>query len=147
MKKNPRSFAHLTDAQLIDEVKLLTGRERNATALLIASLAELDARRLYLGEGFSSLFTYCTRCLHLSEHAAYGRIEAARAARKWPMILELLADGSLTLTSVCLLAKHLTADNHRQLLEAAKGKTKREIEQQIAALRPLPAVPSMVRKL
>jgi hypothetical protein len=147
MDSDPRSLANLSDEQLLLNVKTLAAREREATAQLIASLAELDARRLYLGEGFSSLFTYCTRCLHLSEHAAYGRIEAARAARKWPMILELLADGSLTLTSVCLLAKHLTADDHRQLLEAAKGKTKREIEQQIAALRPLPAVPSMVRKL
>ncbi len=62
-------------------------REREATAALIAALGELDARRLYLAEGCSSLFTYCTQVLHLSEHAAYGRIEAARAARKWPVVL------------------------------------------------------------
>ena len=49
---------------------------------LVASLAEMDARKLYLGEGCSSLFTYCTRVLYLSEYAAYGRIEAARAARR-----------------------------------------------------------------
>jgi hypothetical protein len=30
---------------------------------LIASLAELDARRLYLGEGFPSMFAYCTQVL------------------------------------------------------------------------------------
>src|SRR6186713_2138330 len=125
MKKNPRSFAHLTDAQLIDEVKLLTGRERNATAALIASLAELDARKLYLGEGCSSLFTYCTQVLHLSEHAAYRRIEAARAARRFPAILERLSSGELTLTAVGLLASHLTIDNHRQLLESARYKSKR----------------------
>jgi hypothetical protein len=35
---------------------------------LLALLMELDARRLYLGEGCSSLFTYCTQVLHLSEH-------------------------------------------------------------------------------
>ncbi len=147
MENDPRSLAHLSDQQLLFEVKALVARERDSTARLIATLAELDARRLYLGEGFSSLFAYCTQCLHLSEHAAYGRIEAARAVRKWPMVLELIADGSLTLTSVCLLANHLTADNHRQLLEAAKGKTKREVELQVAALRPLPPVPSFVRKL
>ena len=56
-------------------------------------------RRLYLQPGYSSLFTYCTRCLHLSEHVAYGRIEAARAPRKFPIILEHLADGSMTLTT------------------------------------------------
>ena len=58
-----------------------SGRERRATAALVASLAELDERRLYLGEGYSSLFTYCTQCLRLSEHAAYSRIEAARERR------------------------------------------------------------------
>jgi 5-methylcytosine-specific restriction endonuclease McrA len=102
---------------------------------------------LYLGEGFSSLFTYCTRCLRLSEHAAYNRIEAARATRKWPVLLEMLADGSITLTTVCLLASHLTSDNHRLVLKAARYKSKREVEQQVAALRPLPPVPSSVRKL
>jgi hypothetical protein len=60
-------------------VKARAESERRATAQLIASLAELDARRLYLGEGCASLFAYCTRVLHLSEYAAYGRIEAARA--------------------------------------------------------------------
>jgi 5-methylcytosine-specific restriction endonuclease McrA len=147
MQKDSRSLTHLTDAQLLLAVTALAGHEREATAQLIASLAELDARRLYLGEGFSSLFTYCTQCLHLSEHAAYRRIEAARATRKWPVILDLLADGSITLTTVCLLASHLTPENHLAALAAATHRSKRQVEQQVAALRPLPPVPSSVRKL
>ena len=46
----------LSDASLIEEVKRLAGCERQATAQLVAHLAELDARRLYLGAGYSSLF-------------------------------------------------------------------------------------------
>ena len=76
MHNDLRQPTHLSNEQLLSEVKTLAGREREATARLIGSPAELDARRLYLGEGYSSLFTYCTQCLHLSEHAAYGRIEA-----------------------------------------------------------------------
>lgn len=95
-------FTDLPDAQLFDEVRTLSHRERHAIAQLIACLAEIDARRLYREEGCSSLFTYCTQVLHLSEHAAYGRIEAARAARRCPIVLERLADGSITLTTVCL---------------------------------------------
>ena len=87
------SFSTLTDRDLIAEVKRLAQTERGATAALVASLAEMDARKLYLGEGCSSLFTYCTRVLHLSEHAAYGRIEAARAARRFPVVLERLKSG------------------------------------------------------
>ena len=112
MKNDPRSLAGLTDEQLLLKVKALAAQERDATAQLIASLAELDARRLYLAEGFSSLFSYCTEALHLSEHAAYNRIEVARATRKWPVILQMIADGAVTLTVVRLLVPSLTDDNH-----------------------------------
>ncbi len=111
---------HLSDAQLLAETSRLATDERQATARLIASLMELDARRLYLHEGCSSLFAYCTRVLHLSEHAAYGRIEAARAARRFPELLDRLADGSLTLTAVGLLAAHLTVENCCEILDAAR---------------------------
>jgi hypothetical protein len=141
------SVADLSDAELISEVKARAARECGATAALVASLAELDARRLYLGEGCSSLFTYCTQVLRLSEHAAYGRIEAARAARRFPAILDLLADGAVTLTNVCLIAPLLTLENHRELLGSIRHKSKHEVEHLAAALRPRPPVPPVVRKL
>src|SRR4026209_2619557 len=107
--------AQLSDDELLAEVKRLAEHERVATADLVATLAELDARRLYLGEGCSSLFSYCTQVLHLSEHAAYGRIAAARSARRFPIILTRLAEGALTLTAVGLLAPHLTAETHAEV--------------------------------
>ena len=116
MKILPLLFSDLSNHDLLAEVQRFAAREREATAHLIAALMEIEVRRLYLGEGCSSLFTYCTQVLNLSEHAAYGRIEAARAARRFPVILERLLDGSLTLTSVCLLAPHLTAANHIAVL-------------------------------
>jgi hypothetical protein len=137
----------LSDNELLGEVTRLVARERHATAALIASLAEVDARRLYLGQGFSSLFTYCTQALHLSEHAAYGRIEAARAARRFPVILDLLTDGSVNLTTIGLLAPHLTDANHQQTLASARHKSKLDVEQLLARLRPQPDVPPTVRKV
>jgi 5-methylcytosine-specific restriction endonuclease McrA len=128
-------------------VKLLAQREREATAALISHLAVLDERRLYLREGCSSMFTYCVQVLHLSEHAAYKRIEVVRAARKYPVILELLGDGSVNLTTVTLLAPHLTPENHVALLAAAKHQRKRQVEELVASLRPLPSVPSSIRRL
>ena len=93
------------------------------------------------------LFTYCTQVLHLSEHAAYGRIEAARAARKFPVVLDLLADGTVTLTTVTLLASHLTPANHVEVLNAARHRSKRDVEVMVAGLRPLPDVPATVKRL
>jgi hypothetical protein len=147
MEHDFESLTSLTNQQVLTRVKALAAGERQATAALIGALAELDARRLYLGEGFSSLFTYCTQALHLSEHAAYNRIEAARIARKRPVILQMLADGSVTITTIRLLADSLTDANHRQLLEAAMYKSKREVEHLVAALHPQPPVRSTVRRL
>jgi hypothetical protein len=141
------SFEDLSDRDLLVEVKRLAGAERRATAALIASLAEIDARRLYLGEGCTSLFAYCTRILHLSEDAAYGRIEVARAARKFPVILDLLADGAATLTAVSRVARHITTENHTQVLESIRHKSKRDVLELVASLHPQPDVPAVVRKL
>jgi hypothetical protein len=107
------SPADLTDDELIASLKDLVSKERSVTVQLIAHLAELDRRRIHLAQGSSSLFTYCTSVLHFSEHAAYLRIEAARAARRFPVILDRIADGSLHLSAVSLLYPHLTEDNHR----------------------------------
>ena len=142
-----QSFAHLSDDELLATVKRLAATECRATAALVRSLMELDVRRLYLGEGYSSLFSYCTQALHLAEGAAYNRIEAARAARRFPTILAALEDGSVTLTAVRLLAPHLTAANHENVLASARHKGKRDVEELVASLRPLPAVPSTIRKL
>ncbi len=141
------AVTQLSNQELIARVTHLAEREREATAALIAHLAELDARRLYLAEGCSSLFTYGTQVLHLSEHAAYGRIEAARAARRFPVLLERLGEGSVTLTTVGLLAPHLTPENHRELLDRARHQSKRQVEALVARLRPQPPVPSSVRRL
>jgi hypothetical protein len=145
MKSYPPS--DLSDTELAAEVKRLAGCEREMTAALISHLAEFDARRLYLGAGFSSLFTYCTDVLRLSEHEAYNRIVAARVGRRFPIVRAMLGEGSLNLTSVRLLGPHLTGDNHRALLAAASGKSKREVEELIARHFPQPDVPCSVRKL
>jgi hypothetical protein len=137
----------LSNHQLLARVKSLAQGERQATTALIAHLAELEERRLYLAEGCSSLFTYCTQVLHLSEHAAYGRIEAARVVRRFPILLERLEDGSVNLTTVGLLASHLTPENHRELLDMARHKSKRQVEEVVARLRPQPPIPASVRRL
>jgi len=71
----------LSDSALLAETARAAGVERNSTASLLSLLGEIDRRKLYLGQGYPSLFSYCTRALHLSEPAAYTRIAAARTAR------------------------------------------------------------------
>jgi len=120
--------AALSNAELLSRLAVLAGEEREATVDLLAHLSELEARRIYWAEGYGSLFSYCTAALRLSEYNAYHCIEAARAARKFPVILELLAEGALSPTTVRLLAPHLTPENHQEVLAEAAGRGRRGIE-------------------
>ena len=113
----------------------------------MAHLAELDTRRLYLAQGYGSLFSYCTQALLLAEHAAYNRIEAARASRKFPAILERLVDGSVNLSTVRLLAPYLTPENCDEVLAEAAGKSKRDVEVLVARLAPRPDESPSIRRL
>jgi hypothetical protein len=141
------SLTRLSDAELVARVKSLVARERDATAHLVAHLAELDTRDVHLREGYESLYVYCRDALGLSEGESYNRIEVARAARRFPIILEMLAAGAVNLTAARLLAPHLTPANHREVLDSARGKKKREIEEIVARLSPRPDVTASVRRL
>jgi hypothetical protein len=60
------------------------------------------------------------------------------------VILDLLAQGAVNLTTVRLLAPHLTPENHGAVLESARGKRRSEVEEIVANLSPRPDVaPSM----
>ena len=138
----------LADRDLLARIGTLAGNEREATAELVAHLAALERRpSAYAAEGYGSLFDYCVGALGLSEDAACNRIEAARACRRFPVIVDLLAAGRLTLTSVRKLRNHLTPENHEAVLRKAAHRNKEQIEALIAELAPKPDVPASVRRL
>src|SRR6267142_6511591 len=138
----------LSDHDLLDRIAALAGKERETSAELVAHLAALDARpSLYAAQGLGSLFGYCTQVLQLSEDAACNRIDAARACRRFPVILDHLASGALSLTTVRLLRPHLTPENYEAVLAEASGRSRQDILELLARLAPRPDVPSSVRKL
>jgi hypothetical protein len=137
----------LPDAVLVARVKTLVGRDREVTAELIAHLAEMDTREIHLREGYRSLYVYCRDALGLAEWEAYHRIDAARTAQRFPVILQMLARGSINLTTIRLLGPHLTPANHLAVLEQAQGKRKAEVEEIVARLAPRPDVAASVRRL
>jgi len=137
----------LSDDDLLESLASTLSRSRRVDADVIAYIAEVDERRLYAREACSSMFAYCVEVLHLSEPEAYLRIEVARAARRHPMLLEMLADGRLHLSGIALLAPHLTKNNRDDVFRRAIHKTKRELKELVAALAPKPDVPPVMRKL
>jgi hypothetical protein len=138
----------LSDHDLLAHIDRLAGRARNATAELVAHLAVLLGRpSLYAAKGHGSMFDYCTQALKLSEDAACNRIETAKACRRFPVLLHHLDSGAMTLSSIRLLGRHLTHENHEAAIERAKGCTLDEIKVLIAAIAPRPDVPTSMGKL
>jgi hypothetical protein len=83
----------------------------------------------------------------MSEDMAYKRIQAARAARRFPDIFPAVADGRLHLTAVVLLAPHLSPETAEGLLIAARHKTRAEIELLLAERFPRPDLPAVLQAL
>ena len=137
----------LTDDFLLARVADLVGRSRRVEAELVWHLAEVDRRGLYLREACPSMHVYATARLHLSDAEAYFRITAARLCRRFPLVLEMLADGRLHLTAIAKMAPHLREDNAEALLGRAAHRSKREIELLVAELAPRPDVPSRMRRM
>jgi 5-methylcytosine-specific restriction endonuclease McrA len=136
------ALTHLSDAVLLRDLTALVAQDRITTAVLLAHIAEVDARRLYLEAGYPSMHAYCVDELRLSKDAAYKRIQAARAARAHPVIFAAVADGRLHLTAVRLLAPCLTPENADELLAAATHRRRSEIQQLLAQR--FPSMPGTV---
>jgi len=137
----------LSDDELLRRLSALLGQSRRIEWELVAHIGEVEQRRLFAREACESMFVYCTDILHLSEHEAYLRIAAARAARDHPMLLTMLSDGRLHLSGIGKLAPHLTVANRATLLARATHKSKRQIQVLVADLAPRPDVPASIRKL
>lgn len=140
-------FGSLSNNSLISRLERALNRSAGVEAEVLALLAEVDARKLYAELGYPSMFEYCTRALHLSESMAYARIGVARAARRFPVILDCVGRRELHLAALRLLVPQLTPENHLELLEQAKHKTRDEVAALLADRSPKPDVPSAIRRL
>lgn len=146
---NQRGFWNLggvSDETLVADLKELTRREGWTEARIVAHLAELDERRLHLKQA-KSLFEYCQKDLGLSDNQAYYRIAAARLARRFPILFELIERREVHVTTLPSLARYLTPENHLELLREARGQSKRELLEWLAQRFPRPDVASQIRRL
>ena len=74
----------LSDRELLRQTSTMVRHERHLLGAVIDHLAEIDARRLYLQRGCSSLFDYAVRELGYSDPAAARRIGAVRLCADQP---------------------------------------------------------------
>lgn len=137
----------LSDDELVAALKAAIHEERSLAIKVVAHLVEVDRRRLYGKLGYPHLFDYCTRGLGLTKDVAYKRSQAAFAIRKFPLVYRMLKGERIELTAVVILHRHLTLENHRELLEKASGMPTHALEFFAAGLAPRPDKADCIRSL
>ncbi len=131
-----------------DELAAVLGlvrRDNELLAELLAHLAEIDQRRLFLDLGFPSLHAYCTTALGMCESTAGRRITAARVCRKFPDVLARVAKGELHLSAVRSMSPHLDWNNPPELIEICSNQSRRKVDEILAARFPRADVREKVR--
>jgi 5-methylcytosine-specific restriction endonuclease McrA len=130
MQENIRTIDNST---LHHAISSWQSKERRCQLLVLIHLAEIEQRRLYLDLGYMHLGDYCQSYLGLSDNESWLRVYVARAGLRYPSLLVALVDGSISLTVAGMLARHLRDDNVEVLLQSCCGKSKREVEEFLAA--------------
>jgi hypothetical protein len=141
------NLGHLSSEELLAGVRGLVYQGRTVLARLLAYLGEVEERRLDLRSACSSLFDFCLRRLGMSEDEACRRVAAARLVRRFPVALGMIERGEIHLTGLLMLRDRLTDEGAEQLLRAAAGKSKGELQHLLAELFPRPDVPASIRPL
>jgi hypothetical protein len=110
-------------AELVEDVRV----ERGVAARVLEKLVEVDRRRVWAVEGYSGLHDFCVRKLNYSDAEARLRVHSALCAKEIPEVLPMLARDTVCLTTVSLIAPHITPENAPMLLPQVEGKSTREV--------------------
>jgi len=139
-------IVRLNNEALLSGIKRVVANERHVQCLFLIYLAEIEKRKIYAKEGYSSLFRFVTEALGFSEGSALKRIWVARAARKFPLIYYLIDEGKISLTVLSKLCPYLSQGNVDRLLSCAENKSVRDVEKIIATHFPKSEVKDSIRK-
>ena len=135
-----------SDSELLVELQKLVSEERKLTTQILWHLKEVENRKLFLAQGYSSLFDYCVRVLSYSESGAVRRISSMRLLRDIPQVEEAIDSGKLNLSKLAQaqqffnqekkMGKTLDADEKKTILSQLETKSTRECETFFASLSP-----------
>src|SRR5690242_11037730 len=83
-----QAMGAMSSSDLLATARELVEKARGSEADLLVVIGEIDERRLYLDHACPSMFKFCVRDYGFSEDVAWNRIAVARAARRFPLMLE-----------------------------------------------------------
>ena len=134
----PRPPKALGNQELLSRTKFLVQKEREVHVQVLRHLREIESRKLYFSQGFSSLFDYAVRELGYSEGAAFRRIKAMRLCRDLPEAEERIQSGKLSLSSASQLQNFFEKQKKAQLKREKAVESVNRLESEKPPQRVLP---------
>ena len=137
--KTSTSLSHLSNSELLSQIKVLVAEERKVLTLVLDQLAEVGRRKLYAELGYSSLYDYAVRELGYSEAAAFRRVASVRLMLDVPDVREKIETGSLSLSVAAqaetFFRKEKTqTENKNLILEKLENQSSRQCEKTLISL-------------
>ncbi len=146
-KKTKRSIEQLSNNAVIQEGDRAVRNEHALLISILECLNEIEKRSLYLKEGYSSLFAFCTCRWSYSPSKAGRFIAAARCMKQFPAARTLLVGRKITVCGLAKIARLLAEGNPEEILRSVSGKTFAEIEKIVASHQIAPTVRESVRPI
>jgi hypothetical protein len=104
------NFTIISNIELHDRMIRLARTERKLTHHILLHINEIESRHLHLELGFGSMIDYLTKALGYSEGSAYRRLQSARLLKSNPTIAAKIEDGSLNLSQLTQVQRHIRAE-------------------------------------
>ncbi len=143
--KNICELNEISNTELTERISILQSKERSVVLRFLIHLGEFDKRGLYLKEGYSSLFDYCTRKLNLSEGSAFRRMTAARFLRDHPKCIKSFVNGDITICSIVASAKAIKSA--KAGVEDIIGKSAIEVKSLMAIVAPVSKPKEVIKEI
>jgi hypothetical protein len=135
---NIRSFS---ETELCQRFESLARDERNLKSLFLVYLNEISQREIPFKRAHPSVFAYLVNEMKLSEPTAAKRISAARLAALDPRVYEFIDSGELSVSSAAVIYRNIDlVSDLTEVLEKARNKSVREVEEVIFEKKVLPRV-------
>lgn len=136
----PSLLYTLDDTEFHRQFESIASIEHAATMKVLHFINDLDRRKSYLDLGYSSVFDYCVRKIGYSRSAAGRRIQAARCARRYPVLFGMLRNREVTFSAAALIEPILNDDNRDFILGRIRGASHRDVERIVSEYRPAPGL-------
>ena len=122
--------------RLHEQAVNLCARVRALEAEMIEILISIELEKVHRLLGYSSLFSYAVEGLRLSESNAYAFISVSRKCRECAPLRSVIGERALSVSKASRLVSVLTVENAEVLLAFAATHSARQIDQEVAKLRP-----------